>query len=210
MPWRKVRAEAEAAATSPVPPPSSGSGVQEDLIVIPQEPDTPSKQEADIQPVTSCLPRYHGSLEVGAEVFRSGSTRGLIVGAKLDELTNAPVSHASPVDKASPVQTSTASSSSHDHDAEATAGLSDTGAEESKPARERRTLLRKHFHVALGEIRPSSSEEGSLPELRKVRVYLLIIRSLCLYSHSGQNNSAREARSVDGRRVSAKALDSTS
>lgn len=31
-----------------------------------------------------------------------------------------------------------------------------------------RTLLKKHFDVALSEIRPSSSEEGSLPELRKV------------------------------------------
>lgn len=32
-----------------------------------------------------------------------------------------------------------------------------------------RTLSRKHFDNALEEIRPSSSEEGTLPELRKVR-----------------------------------------
>lgn len=31
-----------------------------------------------------------------------------------------------------------------------------------------RVLLKKHFDIALSEIRPSSSEEGSLPELRRV------------------------------------------
>ena len=42
-----------------------------------------------------------------------------------------------------------------------------TGASESAPAFVPRTLMKKHFDVALSEIRPSSSEEGSLPELRK-------------------------------------------
>ena len=35
-----------------------------------------------------------------------------------------------------------------------------------------RRLTRKHFDTALKEIRPSASEEGTLPELRKVRAII--------------------------------------
>ena len=211
MPWRKVRAEAEAAATAPVPPLSRGSGVQEDLIVIPPKADAPPKQEADIQPVTSCLPRQHNSLESGAEVLASGlMTQDQIVHAKFEDRPDAPIDPATPDKAFSDENSASRAPSSHEDKAEATAGATDTGSEESKPHRERRTLSRKHFDVALGEIRPSSSEEGSLPELRKVRMHLLITQSLRLNFHSGQNNLARGARSGDGRRVSVKALASTS
>lgn len=41
-----------------------------------------------------------------------------------------------------------------------------------------RVLLKKHFDIALTEIRPSSSEEGSLPELRKVSVTMRSAKNL--------------------------------
>jgi hypothetical protein len=41
-------------------------------------------------------------------------------------------------------------------------------ASEDRPKPIARTLTAKHFETALDEIRPSSSEEGTLPELRKV------------------------------------------
>lgn len=37
-----------------------------------------------------------------------------------------------------------------------------------------RILQKKHFDIALSEIRPSASEEGSLPELRKVGLHIYI------------------------------------
>jgi len=66
-----------------------------------------------------------------------------------------------------------------------------------------RVLLKKHFDVALSEIRPSSSEEGSLPELRKVSSKLR-----ASLNFSGLNNLARAAARGDGRRALAKALAS--
>lgn len=38
----------------------------------------------------------------------------------------------------------------------------------SDSAHTSRIILKKHFETAMSEIRPSASEEGSLPELRKV------------------------------------------
>jgi SpoVK/Ycf46/Vps4 family AAA+-type ATPase len=44
---------------------------------------------------------------------------------------------------------------------------SESSAQESPKPKYQRTLTTKHFKTALDEIRPSSSEEGTLPELRK-------------------------------------------
>lgn len=43
-----------------------------------------------------------------------------------------------------------------------------------------RTISRRHFDIALSEIRPSSSEEGTLPELRKVGLDSVVRDSIAL------------------------------
>ena len=47
-------------------------------------------------------------------------------------------------------------------------GINDGEAMAGTTSAVKRKLSAKHFQIALDEIRPSSSEEGSLPELRKV------------------------------------------
>jgi hypothetical protein len=54
-----------------------------------------------------------------------------------------------------------------------------------------RTLTRKHFEVALSEIRPSSSEEGSLPELRKVSLPLSYSADLLWAEQFGEGGTQR-------------------
>lgn len=50
--------------------------------------------------------------------------------------------------------------------------IKDDSASVGKTSTIDRILGRKHFDIALAEIRPSSSEEGSLPELRKVSIHV--------------------------------------
>ena len=62
-----------------------------------------------------------------------------------------------------------------------------------------RVLSRKHFVVALSEIRPSSSEEGSLPELRKVSSFLQMTLIGC-----GQSNLVKGELNAAAKRASGK------
>ncbi len=56
-----------------------------------------------------------------------------------------------------------------------------------------RVLSKRHFAVALSEIRPSSTEDGTLPELRKVRAGPAISRTLADLTCSGPSNLEKEA-----------------
>lgn len=202
VPWRKARDEAEAAlAPRSDHEPDTGIGSREDVIVLPQETDLRHSQEAVPQPVTSVV------ASDGITDLETGSVY-------LDPTQNAAESR--PDDGVdvrsdpSAVQivsdgdfvTTVASTNVQKHP---TPGVSDSSTqdEEAASSSRQRVLLLKHFEVALREIRPSSSEEGSLPELRKVgsRLYPLPRSD---DSRSGRSSLEKAGRSEDGRKASAR------
>ena len=190
MPWRKAREGTDAA--SPVTPrPSSepGVGAREDVIFLTQENDVPQDQAAVPQPVTS-------SVRTGSQPDFGEGVRAqiLIMDANLlpDEASSNSVSQPSSTDALNDQPPRYAASSSQ--------GSRTNGAShvviEDQPWHARRTLSWKNFEVALGEIRPSSSEEGSLPELRKV--ILSIERPMQAFDASPVGRAIRRRRQSPG------------
>jgi len=199
VPWRKARADAEA-ASSPIPAASSNTdvGAREDLVVLPQDTEVFRQEEAVPQPVTSAL-----SGPSQNETEHAGD-RFQIMAEDDDKRSSRPAADTGSQPQTSesaagrsPSESTTSAESTEDETNDATS-------DETPNLGQRRILQFKHFEVALAEIRPSSSEEGSLPELRKVSLMMGTRSSLLTPSHSGPSNSAREARREGGRRGSAK------
>jgi SpoVK/Ycf46/Vps4 family AAA+-type ATPase len=199
VPWRKARADAEA-ASSPIPAASSNTdvGAREDLVVLPQDTEVFRQEEAVPQPVTSAL---SGTSQNETE---HAGDRFQIMAEDDDKRSSRPAAETGSQPQTSesaagrsPSESTTSAESTEDETNDATS-------DETPNLGQRRILQFKHFEVALAEIRPSSSEEGSLPELRKVSLMMGTRSSLLTPSHSGPSNSAREARREGGRRGSAK------
>ncbi len=166
VPWRKARADADAVTSARSASPSGRDvGAREDLIARPDVNELPQQEEAVPQPVTSAVASDGESDEVGDEVGSEyASDRQQVVASEKN-----PEASYSPDNRAPSTQPDHTDLSS-----ETVASVGDESSSvestpdgEGKP-QQTRVLLWKHFEVALGEIRPSSSEEGSLPELRKV------------------------------------------
>lgn len=170
VPWRNARAEAEAASSRSAKSFQSDTGSREDVIFIPQDSDVSRQEEPLAQPLTSSIPH-------GPQVGESLVDRDQIMVS--DRFNAQEASHVEiPSSTREPSKNPGFTTLTADASDKPSAVPSDTSAAEAgnatdeKPSPERRTLALKHFEVALGEIRPSSSEEGSLPELRKVNYTL--------------------------------------
>ena len=114
-----------------------------------------SARETETQPVAS-------TIQAGLQLSAGSGTRAEAVNI-IEPSAFVDLMEPSHEEKGS--VTSTSANSVKDHGSAAQMLAPSTSPVDTLP----RTLLKKHFDVALSEIRPSSSEEGSLPELRKVR-----------------------------------------
>jgi hypothetical protein len=148
VPWQISQSVASSLtpSASPSPVESGGSAAREDLVIVPEVTEEAAAPQV-IEPVTS----------------ESGSMITQMVARKATEDTSE-----------SADATAGESPEEVDVEQEHEPAVSDTSkttkkvkADEATPT-PKRILLRKHFDVALLEIRPSSTEEGTLPELRKV------------------------------------------
>jgi hypothetical protein len=157
VPWRlNNNPSASTSTTSPVTSSDSpgGSAARAELVVIPAIVEQPVKVETEVQPVTSegdSMQVYagkEGEEEKPGKAVPSAKTGGEegVVGNDIDVMEGSP-----------------SSSAVEEKDSEVKKEK-----EEVVKTKLQRILGRKHFDVALVEIRPSSSEEGTLPELRKV------------------------------------------
>jgi len=170
VPWSRGGATKDGQPVVPVvPPPSSGSIHEDELLVVSTDADVEQRQQKkeQPQPVTSMQPPMSYISE--DRTFAPPITGSTAVSAEADKSGE----HDTPEPAAKPGET-TENTESEETTEQPRIQASDEPADEQesspkvdKVALPRRTVSRKHFDMALSEIRPSSNEEGSLPELRK-------------------------------------------
>lgn len=169
VPWKKSLAgnvsDTVKAAPQAAPESSGGPGAEEvRLLVDEPEPQT-EKREVEPEPID-----VTANASAAAKRVEEAYVKQLE--AKAAEEADVAAARASASSTGTESDSQAAAAKAVDAGAEDGAsaetvdGATPPPASEPKPLA--RTLAAKHFKTALGEIRPSSSEEGTLPELRKV------------------------------------------
>ncbi|KAL7419851.1 hypothetical protein Q5752_005767 [Cryptotrichosporon argae] len=156
LPWKQIQPTSVPAAPKSAASPRAGSAREAEELCVPPEPQT-QKHE----PVAAPAP-------VVSEASDALATR--LFAARLVDGAVPSDSAAQACANAASSSTSTVSAATGQDVAVATPGLVAAPASAQEPLvtpPPARVIRRKHFETALSEIRPSATEEGTLPELRR-------------------------------------------
>lgn len=155
VPWKS----GQGVVPTPVagPPPSRPSGGHREAVALDVAPEEP--EPAKLVPLAEASPAAPAAQLVEQTYLAQLEARAQ------EESAEAAANAKGQVElKETPVESETTTPDAAASETEATPTEE---ADSSPPPMPKRTLTAKHFTIALGEIRPSSSEEGTLPELRK-------------------------------------------
>lgn len=178
MPW-KAGLDASTPTLAPVQPSSTsrGGGAREEVRIAVEEtpePETPEPKSIPQAPQVTAEVDLTANNSPAAKVVEAAYLKQLEARAKdeADERAaeSGVVADPRSAQEEAEVEGTDAKAEGEDKDGSPKAIKSEEAeaeAETPKPTYHDRVVSSKHFDTALNEIRPSSSEEGTLPELRK-------------------------------------------
>lgn len=174
VPWKNGMS-----ASTPTPAPvqmsssSHGPGGREDVRIAVEEdpePETPEPKSIPQAPQVTAEGDITASASTAAKLVEAAYLKQLEAQAKDEADTRAAeatVVDSKPAATSEGESTETAKVEGEGSSTGAPVTNADAEADSTRPLYHDRVVSSKHFDTALNEIRPSSSEEGTLPELRK-------------------------------------------